>query len=95
MELSHIESRLCQPAQSAHTQKSATQYFHYSLPQASSVVRQDNHGFVGQFLLPDWLQPRNSRRFIPEFTICLAEMWPWCVTTFYITLYNHVLYQFC
>ncbi len=76
MELSHIESRLCQPAQSAHTHKSATQYFHYSLPQASSVVRQDNHCFVGQFLLSDRPQPRTSRLFIPEFTICLVEMCP-------------------
>lgn len=31
---------------------------------------------------PDWPQPRTGRRFIPEFTICLVQMWPWCVTTF-------------
>lgn len=74
MKLSHIESRLCQSAQSAHTQKSATQYFHYSLPVAHSVVRLDNQCFVGQFLLSARPQPRTSRLFIPEFTICLVEM---------------------
>lgn len=76
MELSHIGSRLCQPGRSAHTQKSATQYFHYALRQASSVVRQDNRCFVAQFLPSEWPQPRTSRLFFPEFTICLVEMWP-------------------
>lgn len=48
-ELSHIESRLCQPAQCAHAQrKSAAQYFHYSPRQASAVVTQDNRRFVGR-----------------------------------------------
>lgn len=75
MELSHIESRLCQPAQSAHTHKSATQCFHYAVPKAGSVVTQDNHCFVGRFLPSDQPQPRTSHLFIPEFAICLVGMW--------------------
>lgn len=75
MELSHIESRLCQPAQSAHTHKSATQCFHYAVPKAGSVVTQDNQCFVGRFLPSDQPQPRTSHLFIPEFAICLVGMW--------------------
>lgn len=66
--LSHIESWLCQQAQRAHAQrKYAAQYFYYSPCQAGALVTQDNRRFVGC----------SSRRFIPEFTICLAEMWLW------------------
>lgn len=88
MELSHIESRLCQPAQSAHTHKSATQCFHYAVPKAGSVVTQDNHCFVGRFLPSDQPQPRTSHLFIPEFAICLVGMWGMWPFFFYS-------YQYC
>lgn len=49
MELPHIESRLYQQDQTAHSQICTPQSFHYVLPQASPAVRPDNQSFVHQF----------------------------------------------
>lgn len=77
--VSHIESRFCQQAQCAHAQrKYAAQYFYYSPCQAGALVTQDNRRFVAC----------SSRRFIPEFTICLAEMRLWGGWT---TLTQHLI----
>lgn len=94
MELSYIESRLYQ---SARGQNQATQYFHYSLPQGANnesipVVRKDNQSFVDRFLQLDWLQRRNSRLFIPNFTICVVTM-VWHYFMYVYILYNNVRYH--
>lgn len=52
MWLSYIESRLCQPAMSAHTQNSAAQYTHYSLPLATLLSDHTNAVLLFSFYHP-------------------------------------------